>query len=249
VPFSATRSILLPLPGGGVLAHDGHDLIAFSPEGTQAWRLADVTPPVDWLREQDDLLFTTGGDQPALYRLDSAGQVSLIASLGGRLAASAEHLFVYAPTALYRLSETPQLLQTLDRVAYADSNLVPTQDGGVIVAHHGLNGQRLMALRSDGSLRWVRSLQTITSGAPRLIALKDEMYAVTLEGDVWWIDQRQGEAQRLVDGPRLFTLPGEVRALVMPDGTLVIDARGGRLTAFDPRKSIIVHEVEDWLPR
>ena len=40
-------------------------------------RVADrqyVPPPIDWLNDHGDLLFTVGGDQPALYRLDQAGQ-------------------------------------------------------------------------------------------------------------------------------------------------------------------------------
>jgi murein DD-endopeptidase MepM/ murein hydrolase activator NlpD len=106
IPFTpAPRSVLLPLPDGGVIAHDGRDLIALSPTGDQLWRV-HIAPPIDWLRDNGDLLFTVGGDQPALYRLDRSGQVNLIAALSGRLAASGDHLFVYAPTALYRLSGT-----------------------------------------------------------------------------------------------------------------------------------------------
>ena len=241
MPFTTTtRSVLLPLPGGGVIAHDGRDLIGWSSLGDQLWRVEHLPPPIDWLRDNGDLLLTVGGDQPALYRLDRSGALTHLAAPSGRLAASGDHLFVYAPTALYRLSETPQLLKQLDRTGTNQGSLIVTPDGGVIVAHHGVNGRRLIALRPDGSLRWERSIQSLTGGAPHLISIKGEVYAVTQEGDVWWIDQKLGEAQRVLDGARLLNLPGNVRSVVTAAGTLIVDARGGRLVALDPSAGIWV---------
>jgi hypothetical protein len=243
IPFAPTaRSVLLPLPGGGLIAHDGRDLIGLSATGHQLWRFENLSPPIDWLPDNGDLLFATGGDRPALYRLDGAGHVNLIAVLSGQLAASADHLFVYALTALYRLSETPEILKPLDRTGYGQGGLVVTPDGGVIIAHNGADGRRLIALWPDGSLRWDRSIQKITDGAPQLIVIKDDVYAVTLEGDVWWIDQKLGKAQRVLDGTRLLTLPGGVRSVITSDGTLIIDARGGRLVAFDTRAAPVMTE-------
>ena len=248
IPFTpTTRSVLIPSPDGGVIAHDGRDLIGLSPPGDRLWRIENLPPPIDWLHDNGDLLFTIDGDQPAVYRLDRSGQLKQIAPLAGRLAASGDHLLVYAPTALYRLSETPELLKQLDRTGYTQGSLIVTPDGGVIIAHSGVDGRRLIALRPDGSLRWDRSIQKITGGAPQLIVIKNDVYAVTQEGDVWWIDQKLGEAQRVLDGTRLLTLPGSVRSVVTSDGTLIFDARGGRLIALDPRAGIIP-DIADNLP-
>ena len=242
-PFTpTTRSVLLPLPGGGVIAHDGRDLTGLSSAGERLWRFDNVPPPTAWLTDGGDLLFTTGGDQPALYRLDGSAQLNLIAALGGQLAASSHHLFAYGSTALYRLSEPPQLLKLLDRTGQGQGSLVATGDGGVIMAHNGMNGRRLIALWPDGSLRWDRSVQELTGGAPHLVLVKDEVYAVTQEGDVWWIDQELGAAQRILDGARLLTLRGSARSFITSDGTLIIDARGGRLIAFDPRRVPLAKE-------
>ena len=130
------------------------------------------------------------------------------------------------------------LLKRLDRALYNDGSLIATADGGLLIAHHGINGLRLIALRPDGSQRWERSLQQLTSGAPQLVAVGKEVYAVMKEGDVWWIDQKLGEAQRVLDGARLLTLPGNVRSVVTSSGTLIVDARGGRLVALDPSAGI-----------
>jgi murein DD-endopeptidase MepM/ murein hydrolase activator NlpD len=250
LPFTPTaRSVLIPSPGGGVIAHDGRGLIGLSANGDQLWRVENLPPPIDWLPDNGDLLLTVGGDQPALYRLDRSGQLSLIASFGGQLAASDDHLFVYAPTALYRLSETPQLLKLLDRTAAGQGSLVVTSDGGVIVAHNGANDRRLMALRPDGSLRWDRSIRAVTGGAPHLVSIKSEVYAVTPEGGVWWIDQQRGEAQRVLDGVRLLSLAGGAHSVVTADGTLIFDARGGRLIALDPSAAIVPEAADDQASR
>jgi outer membrane protein assembly factor BamB len=250
VPFMPTiQSILIPSADGGVIAHDGRDLIGFSLSGDRLWRHENLPLPIDWLSDQGDQLFTVGGDQPALYRLDRSGQLQHTAALAGRLAASADHLFVYAPTALYRLSETPELLKLLDRTGYMHGSVIAMPDGGVMIAHNGVDGRRLIALRPDGTLRWDRSIQQLTGEAPQLLVIKDEIYAVTQEGDVWWIDQKLGEAQRVLDGVRWLTLPGDVQSVVMPNGTLVFDARGGRLIALDPRAGIIPEVGDDLLPR
>ena len=240
IPFTSTpRSVLLPLPGGGVIAHDGADLFGLSPAGHPLWRIASLPPPIDSLIDNGDLVFDVGGDQPAVYRLNRSGQLNLLASLSGQLAMSGDHLFIYAPTALYRLSETPQLLKSFDQTGYSPGSLIVMSDGGVIMAHDGVAGRRLIALRPDGSLRWDRSIQQITGSAPQLSLIEDQVYAVTQEGDVWWIDQQRGEAQRVLDGTRLLTLPGAGRSVVTANGTLIFDARGGRLIALDPHAAIM----------
>jgi murein DD-endopeptidase MepM/ murein hydrolase activator NlpD len=247
---STARSALLPSPDGGVILHDGHSLSGYSAAGDRAWQIENIPAPIDWLNgesalDNGQLLFTVGGDQPALYRLAASGQITQVAALGGQLASSADHLFIYSPTALYQLSETPTLLKRLDRVVYNDGSLIATGDGGLLIAHHSINVLRLIALRSDGSQRWERSLQQLTDGAPRLVASGQEVYAVTKEGDVWWIDQRSGEAQRVLDGTRLDNLPGQVRAFTTSRGNLIVDFRGGRIVALDPRVAVVADEADD----
>ena len=246
IPVTSTaRSVLFPSPEGGVILHDGRSLNGYSAAGERVWQIENIPAPIDWLDDNGQLLFTVGGDQPALYRLDHAGVITPVAALGGQLAAAADHLFVYGPTALYQLSETPTLVKQFDRVLFNDGSLFATTDGGLIMAHHGLNDIRLIALRADGSLRWERSLQQLTNGAPQLVAVGQAVYAVTKEGDVWWIDQRSGEAQRVLDGTRLDNLPGPVRAFTTSRGNLIIDFRGGRLVALDPRAAVVADEADD----
>jgi hypothetical protein len=137
------------------------------------------------------------------------------------------------------------LLKEFDRLLYNDGSMLATLDGSLLLAHHGLRDVRLIALEPDGSLRWERSLQPLTQGAPQLVAIRDEVYAVTVEGDVWWIDQRSGEAQRVLDGERLDNLPGPARVFTTSRGSLIFDFRGGRLVAFDPRVAMLADEMEE----
>jgi outer membrane protein assembly factor BamB len=240
IPFASTaRSVLIPATLGGVIAYDGRDLIGVSTVGDQLWRIENVPVPIDWITDHADLILAVGGDLPAVYRLDPAGQLTHIAPLGGQLAASDEHLYVYASTALYRLSDTPELLKLLDRTGTTRGSMIALPDGGVLLAHNGTSGRRLIALNPDGTLRWDRSIQRLTDEAPQLVNIDGEVYAVTPEGDVWWIDQAWGDAQRVLDGTRWETLPGRFRSVVASDGTLIFDARGGRLIALDPHTLVI----------
>ena len=233
-----SRAVLLSRPGGGVIAPDGQGLRAFSPDGVETWHSADVPAPQYWLQLNGQLFFTTDAESPALYQLDRSGHLQALASLSGRLTASRDHLFVYDPDALYRLSDALELIRPLDRRTYDDGSLVTAWDGSVIVAHHGVDDRRLMAFNPDGSLRWERSIATLTAGAPELIAVGRRVYAVTAEGDVWWIDSQSGATQRVLAAQRLQSLPGRARVFTTDYGVLIIDFRGGRLLALDPRAAI-----------
>lgn len=246
IPFTpTTRSVLIPETLGGVIAYDGRDLIGMATGGSQLWRFKNVPAPIDWIADHYDLILAVDGDQPMIYRIDPVGQLDQIAPLGGQLAVSNEHLYVYAPTALYRLSEAPELLKLLDRTGTIRGSMIALPNGGVMLAHNGVGGRRLMALNADGTLRWERSIQQLTGEAPQLVVVNDEVYAVTQEGDVWWIDQGWGDAQRVLDGTRWLTLPGRIRTVVTLDGTLIFDARGGRLIALDPHTLVIPVSQDD----
>ena len=121
------------------------------------WQIENIPTPIDWLDDDGQLLFTVGGDQPALYRLDHAGVITPVAALGGQLAASADHLFVYGPTALYQLSETPTVVEAVRSDAVQRWQFARDADGSLLLAHHGLNDVRLIALRAG----WFAALGTI----------------------------------------------------------------------------------------
>ena len=99
-----------------MIAHDGRDLIGLSANGDQLWRIENLPPPIDWLRDNGDLLFTVGRRSTGLVSSRSIGTVEPRSQRWpGGWPLQAIISFVYAPTALYRLSETPELLKPLDR--------------------------------------------------------------------------------------------------------------------------------------
>jgi outer membrane protein assembly factor BamB len=137
------------------------------------------------------------------------------------------------------------LLKPLDRQTHNDGSLVTAWDGTVIVSHHGVIDRRLLAFNPDGTLRWERSIAALTAQAPELVAVGRRVYAVTTEGDVWWIDPQTGDTQRVLHGHRLDSLPGQIHILVTNLSTLIIDYRGGRLIALDPRRAVTSIEQDD----
>jgi hypothetical protein len=72
------------------------------------------------------------------------------------------------------------------------------------------------------------------SGLPYLITVDQQVYAITLDGDVLRIDPQTGAAWRLFDGGSNLSLPGEAWG-TSANGRLVFDFRGGTLVGFDPR--------------
>lgn len=231
------RSGLMPLPGGGVIVHVNQQLIGLSPAGDRLWQIDQLAAPFDWLLQGDRLLFSISGDRSATYSIDRSGRLIKLAEIGGRLAFLHARLFIYATNGVYRLSATPPLVDLvlpLDQDVFNTGRMITTEDGTLLITHHSLSDRRIIALNSDGSLRWNRSVLDLGSGLPYLITVDQQVYAITLDGDVLRIDPQTGAAWRLFDGGSNLSLPGEAWG-TSANGRLVFDFRGGTLVGFDPR--------------
>jgi outer membrane protein assembly factor BamB len=107
-------------------------------------------------------------------------------------------------------------------------------DGGVIVSHRGRRDLRLIGIDADGALRWDRSVSALSSAPPQPFTIDDRVYVVTAEGDLLWIDTRDGTAQRIFDGGSDTRLGGDMWAFVTGEGQVLFDFRGGQIVAIDP---------------
>ncbi|HZY45079.1 MAG TPA: PQQ-binding-like beta-propeller repeat protein [Anaerolineae bacterium] len=231
------RLNLMPLPGGGVIVQIDQQLIGVSAAADRLWQIDQIAAPFDWLRQGDRLLFSTSGDRSATYSIDRSGRVIKLAEIGGRLAFSHDRLFIYTSNGVYRLSATPPLVDLvlpLDRDVFNTGRIITTEDGTLLITHHGLTDRRLIALNSDGSLRWDRSVLDLGSDLPYLMTVDQQVYAITLDGDVLRIDPQTGAARRLFNGGPLLPLSGKPWG-VAANGRLIFDFRGGTLVGFDPR--------------
>ncbi len=243
-------SALMALPGSGLAAQAGDQLIGLSPTSDRLWQVPVSGTVFDHVIDRDRLLFTTSGasgDHAVVYSIDRAGQLIKLADIGGKLAVSRERVFVYNPTGLYRLNEATraaELLLPLDGANFTDGEIVTAYDGTLIIAHHSYADRRLIVLNLDGSLRWDRSVQGLGRSLPQLIMISRRMYAITSTGDVLLIDLTTSDSQRVFDGGAPTFLSGQMWAQALPNGRLAFDFRGGRLIVLDPRAALPVVEVD-----
>ena len=160
--------------------------------------------------------------------------------MSGRLAVAGDQVFVYNENGVYRIN--PQTLGAdrlvpLDGYTFELGDPLALPDGGLLVPHRGSN-RRLIALDADGSLRWDRSIVTLSQALPRLFTAGDRVYALTIEGDVLLVDPASGEAHLIFDGGVGARLDAEVAAFGIAEGKLLLDIRGGKMIALDSLQAI-----------
>jgi murein DD-endopeptidase MepM/ murein hydrolase activator NlpD len=231
------RPALMPLPGGGVVAHTQQQLIGVSAAGERLWQIDGVPPPFDWALDGDRLLFTTDAEYPVVHSVDRGGDLRWLARVGGRLAVSGEHVFVYNTDGVFRLNPErwkADLLLPLDPGALRSSRIAATSDGGAIVSHVGSADRRLIGIDAGGALRWDRSIADLDGQVARLLAIGDRVYAMLDGGDILAIDAGNGEARRILDGGSGAQLGGEAWAFATASSRVLLDFRGGMLAALDP---------------
>ena len=235
------RPALMPLPGGGVVAHAQGQLIGVSASGERLWQIDGVSPPFDWALDGERLLFTTDAEYPVVHSVDRSGDLRWLARAGGRLAVSGEQVFVYNAEGVFRLNPEKwkaDLLLPLDPGAPGSSRIAATGDGGAIVSHVASAGRRLIGIDAGGALRWDRSIADLDGRIARLLTSGDRVYAMLDDGDILAIDARDGEARRILDAGSGEQLGGEAWAFATEGGRLLLDFRGGMMVAVDPFEAL-----------
>lgn len=231
------KAALMPLPGGGVVAHANKQLTGLSAPGETLWQIDLPAQQLLWALAPDRLIFTTNTAQPALYGLDASGQLELLAQINGRPVVAGDQVFIYHPGGIYRLEPdrvAARRVHPLDPGLFAASDIAALADGSVVVSHDGSVDRRLIWLNADGTLRWEQSVAGLSRRPPRLIAAGDRAYAITTDGDVLWLDPLGGEARLVFDAGGGTRLPGDLWALVTADGRMLLDFRSGKIVALDP---------------
>ena len=233
-----SRPALMPLPGGGVVAHVEDRLIGLSASGERLWHADRFALPFDWTLSGDQLIFTTDTEPPAVHARDRSGRVIWAVRVSGQPAVAGGRVFFYSPNGIYWFNPetwTADLLLPLDPSVFETGSIAALPDGVVVVSHRGQAARRLIALNADGTLRWDRSLAGVGTQMPRLVTYADRVYAITSDGDILSIDLASGDAQRIFDGGSATRLEGEAWAMVTPGGQVLFDFRGGQIVAFDPQ--------------
>ena len=233
-----SKVTLMPLPGGGVVAHANRQLIGISASGRRLWQIDLAAAPLAWTLSGDRLVFTAQADQPAVYSLDRSGRLDSLAPIDGRPLIAGDWIFIYRPTGVYRLEPetgSARLIYPLDSAGFGAGDIAALPGGRLLVSHRGRTDQRLILIDADGALRWDRSVADLGASPPRLLVMGERAYALTENGTVLSIDPVTGDARRVFDGGGPPYLAGDVWAFATADGRLLFDYRSGAIIALDPQ--------------
>jgi murein DD-endopeptidase MepM/ murein hydrolase activator NlpD len=238
---------LMPLPGGGVILSTRNRMMAVSEVGDLIWEIEINAPVIGWTLAGDRIIFTTDADSDSLWSADISGATVWESAVTGKLVSYGDRVNIYAQDGIYRLnfsSYTADLLFSMPKGSLRKGDISILPDGGLLVAHIDLYDQRLIALESNGDLRWERSLASIPLDQLQLITLNDQVYLMSKyetsasnEVTIFLVDIDSGELSRIFLGgtrnPIQFT--EDTWATVIGGDNILINIGGGGLVALDPQ--------------
>jgi len=235
---------LMPLPGGGLVASFRRQMFGVSPTGEVLWQRATSGRVFDWALADDRLIFSTEGVDGAIWMIDQAQPVVLASGNNGRPVFVGNQVWLYDDDGIYRLhleSPSADLLYTLPLGSPLLGDMVALPDGGgVLVAHTDRSDRRLIALNTDGTIRWQRSFADITRGQQRLLVLDGRPYLVSQDASVssnqiaiFAIDMNGAELTHIFTGGSRSPWQGDSWALAITDHRILISIGGSGMAALD----------------
>jgi len=242
---STTAALLMPLPQSGVVVSFWERIVAVSAQGELLWETDLPTSPSDWAMGPGGLLLATRGLRAEVWSVGAAGPEAWGAQAGGRLAIGPEDegAYLFDRQTIYHLdlqTRSAELLHTLPRGFPGLGDLLALPDGSVLAVHAGGGDKRLIALQSDGSLRWQRSYAAAIPGTPRLLLLGGQPYALFQQGSIslnrvalYAIDPSSSELTRIFAGGTENYGTDAVSAFALDEESIVIGIRGAGVLALD----------------
>jgi len=189
------------------------------------------------------------------WMIDQGQPVVLAQGKNGRPVFVGDQVWLYDDDGIYRLQLEPpsvDLMYTLPRGSPMLGDMVPLPDGGgVLVAHTDRSDKRLIALNTDGTVRWQRSFSDITRGLQRLLVLDGRVYLVSHDSfalsnriSIFAIDLNGAELTHIFDGGSRSPWQGDSWALAIGDHRLLISIGGSGMAALDAQAAMEVVSPE-----
>lgn len=242
---SAQSPALYPLPEGGVLAVGPTEMAALGRAGMVLWTGDDPASGItDWAHSRGMLLLIA---RNGVWSIDRRGATQWAAAPAAERVVASDQPFAYGPEGVYRLdfeSRAAELFYPLPDGFARLGDLVELPSGGVLVAHRDLDDTRLLALESDGRLRWERSIRSLGAHALELLAVGDQIDLVvqfdsgnTSLVDIFRVDQNSGELLRLFSGGSRASISAPI-ATALDDRSVAITIDGVGLAIWQPQAAI-----------
>jgi hypothetical protein len=235
---------LLPLGGGGVLAHTRDGLRAISAEGSLLWQIDAPLWVADWALAGDKLVLSTLGEGGSLWTVDQAGLAAWPTHTAGRLVVAGDRLLAYDSSGIHLLDpeqRTATPLYALPNGLLNRGDVVVLPGGDMVVVHQDRTRTSLLALTAAGEVRWRHSLTRIP-GQKYLLALDGNAYLVAQNRTssfsgvaLYRIDLADGNLARVFDGGSRFTALTGTWVVAAGGEQVLVNLQGIGLVALDAR--------------
>ena len=244
---------LTPLPNGGVVASFRQKMFGISASGRLLWTFDSPAQVLDWVRLGDRLIFSTTGEDASVWEVDETGLSVWAMPTSGQLIVHDDRLVVYSEHGVYQPSAdaiSTDLLYALPAGRLKQGELIALGDGGLLLLHIDSFDKRLIALNSDGTLRWQRSVARsfgrnehhllMVDGRPLIVSHRRS--AAGGELSVLGIDMDRGALVRLFAARGWTPRPGDIWAYAIGDGRILLNigsrTGSGRLVGLNTRMAL-----------
>jgi len=236
---------LLPLPSGGVLVADRRRAIAVSTTGEILWQAETASQPTSWVQFGDQLIFVTSHSESPIWSADETGINSWDENRRGKLVSNNESIYLYTDDGIYELdvlNQTGTQIIHLNTINQRMSDLMPLQDGGLLLIHSDEYDRRLIRLNPAGTQVWERSIMAFPSGTWSLIKGNGaDVYLLIAHSnsagtllDLYAVDLDDAELTHILNAGSRLTYTRNTWTQAAGDGMWLINVGGGPLAAFDP---------------
>jgi hypothetical protein len=233
------------LPGGGVVVYGRREIAALSQEGDLLWNQSTTSPSYDWLAEGDRLIVSTTGGEHTILSIDATGPVTLTTEVGGHLAATGGRIWAYDIDGIYRLNPDTLSVERLYTLPTGTLNLgdIAATPDTVLVVHTDHFDKRLIALDTDGTLRWDRSFADVIRGyRQELFSIAGQPYlasqsynGATRSVSIFAVDLDSADLLRIFTGGTRNFSSSDTQVHIVEEDQLLINIGQGTLSVLDPR--------------
>jgi len=246
---------LIPFPDGGIMVSDRQHAILLDTNGGLLWKVDSFAPIESWTQADKSLIFTTSDTENPLWTANSEGANSWSWGLRGKLVNASGQVYLYAEDGLYNLDieqQTGNKVVPLPRGTPNLGDLVPLSNGGLLFIHVDGHDRRLIALNSDTSVRWERSIINFALGKLKLAVQGESSYLLwshsTATGNqvnLYAINLDSAELTHILVGGSRVSYSRQNWLIPTGEDLLFVNIGMGPLGMFDPLTALAAIHAND----
>ncbi len=237
---------LRTLPDGGVILISNTKMVAYSTEGELLWQHELAGRPYDWLITPDGSYFSSVGSDQGVWYIQNGNPPQTVSHIGGHLAQSGEHIWIYSGNGLYRFNpgiveSDTELIFALPSKLLQWGDISPLQGGGVLLLHPDSSANRLITVSQQGEIQQQAAYPTAVGGNQQLLTSGEQIYLISEQNVqnstnlvIFKLDLLSLQLQRIFSGGTRTSVPTDTWLISFEETKLLFNIGGGTLFTLDP---------------